>query len=68
MVSTGNAEWSPTPEDVSERAHQIYIEGWEESFSVEHLIAAENQLLHEHAQRNVLAEAFAAHDGNVDRA
>jgi len=68
MVATGKAEWSPTPEDVSERAHQIYLGSWEESFSVEHLIAAENELLHEHAQRNVLAEAFAAHDGNADRA
>jgi hypothetical protein len=66
MVSTGKAEWSPTPEDVSERAHQIYVEGWEESFSVEHLIAAENELLNEHAQRTAAAEASAATYGNVD--
>ena len=66
MVSTGKAEWSPTPEDVSERAHHIYLGSWE--FSVEHLIPAENELLHEHAQRNVLAEAFAAADRNADRA
>ncbi len=35
MVSTGKAECPSTPEDVSERSHPIYIEGWEESFSVE---------------------------------
>jgi hypothetical protein len=67
VVATGNAEWWPTPEDVSERAQQIYLGSWEESFSVEHLMAAENELLHEHAQRKAAVEASAAYDRSVAR-
>ena len=40
----------PTLEEISIRARQVYESGWEESFSVEHLIAAENELMREYAQ------------------
>ena len=51
MSPTGDAQRQPTAEEMSARAYEIYMNGWDEGFSVEHLMAAEKELIEEYAQR-----------------
>ena len=50
-MSTKGAEQHPTPEGISARAYEIYLNSWDEGISVEHLMAAEKELIEEYAQR-----------------
>ena len=56
MATTRDVEWYPTSGEISARAYEIYLNSWEEGFSVEHLMAAEKELIEEYAQRKARPE------------
>jgi hypothetical protein len=63
-MSTKETEQRPTPEEISARAYEIYLRSWEESLSVEHWMAAEKELIEEHAQRESALEPKEVGVGN----
>ena len=56
MATTRDVERYPTSEEISARAYEIYMNSWDEGFSVEHLIAAEKELVEEYKQRGAQPE------------
>jgi len=56
METTGDIEQHPTSEEILARAYEIYMNSWDEGFSVEHLIAAEKELIEEYKQRGAEPE------------
>lgn len=55
-MGTKEAEQHPTPDEISARAYDIYLNSWDEGLSVEHLMAAEKELIEEYAQRESTLE------------
>ena len=51
MNINGKARGVPTQEEILARAQELYLNSWDESFSVEHLITAENELMQEYGDR-----------------
>jgi hypothetical protein len=56
MGTTRDIERHPTSEEISARAYEIYLNSWDEGFSVEHLMAAEEELIEEYNQREAQRE------------
>jgi hypothetical protein len=57
-MSTKEAERHPTREEIWARAYDIYLNSWDEGISVEHLMAAEKELIEEYAQRESTIHRF----------